>query len=52
LLQAHRYTLIKTHYPRSAARRMEQAGENQTEGCNAIFRRLASILPPSLIVPK
>ena len=41
LLQAHRYALIERHYTRSAARRMEQTGENQTEGCNAIFRRAA-----------
>jgi FkbM family methyltransferase len=40
LLQTHRYTLIKKHYTRSAVRRMEQTGENQTEGCNAIFRRV------------
>ena len=39
LLQAHRYALIEKHYTRSAARRMEQTGEKQTEGCNAIFRR-------------
>jgi len=41
LLQTHRYTLVKKHYTRSAVRRMEQTGENQTEGCNAIFRRAA-----------
>jgi hypothetical protein len=40
-LQTHRYTLVKKHYTRSAARRMEQTGENQKEGCNAIFRRAA-----------
>ena len=41
LLQAHRYALTEKHYTRSAARRREQTGENQTEGCNAIFRRAA-----------
>ena len=41
LLQAHRYALIEKHYTRSAARRIEQTGEKQTEGCNAIFRRTA-----------
>ena len=40
-LQTHLYTLIKKHYTRSATRRMEQTGENQKEGCNAIFRRVA-----------
>ena len=40
-LQAHQYTLIEKHYTRSATRRMEQTGENQNEGCNAIFRRAA-----------
>jgi hypothetical protein len=41
LLHAHRYALTEKHYMRSATRRMEQTGENQIEGCNAIFRRAA-----------
>jgi FkbM family methyltransferase len=40
-LQARQYTLIEKHYTRSATRRMEQTGENQQEGCNAIFHRAA-----------
>jgi len=40
-LQARQYTLIGKHHTRSAARRMEQTGENPAEGCNAIFRRAA-----------
>jgi FkbM family methyltransferase len=40
-LQARHYALIEKHYTRSAARRMEQTGEHQAEGCNAIFRRAA-----------
>ncbi len=39
-MQARRYTLVEKHYTRSAARRMEQTGENQSEGCNAVFRRV------------
>jgi FkbM family methyltransferase len=39
LLQAHGYTLIETHYTRSASRRREQSGEAAHEGCNAIFRK-------------
>lgn len=39
LLQAHGYALAEKHYTRSAARRMQQTGEEQKEGCNAIFRR-------------
>jgi FkbM family methyltransferase len=40
-LQARHYTLIEKHLTRSAMRRMEQTGDNQNEGCNAIFRRAA-----------
>jgi FkbM family methyltransferase len=39
LLQAHRYALTEKHYTRSAARRMAQTGEDQKDGCNAIFRK-------------
>jgi FkbM family methyltransferase len=40
-LEARHYTLIEKHYTRSAARRMEQTGDKQSEGCNAVFRRAA-----------
>jgi FkbM family methyltransferase len=40
-LEARHYILIEKHYTRSAARRMEQTGEKQSEGCNAVFRRAA-----------
>ncbi len=39
LLQAHGYTLMETHYTRSAARRQKQTGEDPREGCNAIFKK-------------
>jgi FkbM family methyltransferase len=39
-LEARHYILIEKHYTRSAARRMEQTGEKQSEGCNAVFRKV------------
>jgi FkbM family methyltransferase len=38
-LQARGYNLIEKHYSRSALRRMEQMGDTQKSGGNAIFRK-------------
>ena len=39
LLKGRGYALVTKHYTRSAARRMQQTGEEPNEGCNAVFRR-------------
>jgi FkbM family methyltransferase len=38
-LQKYKYSLIKTHYSRSAVRRMAMSDDSQNSGCNGIFKR-------------
>jgi FkbM family methyltransferase len=38
-LQGYNYSLVKTHYSRSAARRMAASDDRQNSGCNGIFKR-------------